>query len=59
MAVERIEHAAKAWVESNFPAVSGIEKARLVLAYGLGMDAGLAEAQQMIAAAIEKVSRGV
>jgi hypothetical protein len=45
--------AAKDWVERNFPGVSGSRKAELIIAYGAGLDAGLAEAQEMIRDAIE------
>ena len=44
----REEHAARNWVESKFPSATGSYKAALILAYGCGMDAGFAEAQQII-----------
>jgi len=43
-----LEHAARTWVETNFPGVTGLAKAALMLAFGAGMDAGLAEATRMI-----------
>jgi hypothetical protein len=43
-------HKAKTWAETNFPAATGTQKAALILAYGAGLDAGLAEAQEIIAA---------
>lgn len=37
------------WVEDNFPGVTdGKEKARLIVAFGAGLDAGLAEAQEVL-----------
>ena len=42
------EHAAKKWVEKRFPTVQGNAKAMLILAYGAGLDAGLAEAQEIV-----------
>jgi len=44
---------AKEWVEANFPAVRGSQKGLMILAYGAGLDAGLAEAQEYIARAQE------
>lgn len=46
--------AAKAWVEEKFPSTTGSEKARLILAYGAGLDAGLAEAQDMVELEIQR-----
>ena len=42
------EHAAKRWVEKHYPTVQGSAKAMLILAYGAGLDAGLAEAQEIV-----------
>lgn len=44
------DHAAKKWVEEQFPTVEGSWKAILILAYGAGMDAGMAEAEEIIRA---------
>jgi hypothetical protein len=53
------KHAAKAWVEERFPSITGNHKAMLILAYGAGLDAGLAEAQEMVQLEIERrVIRG-
>jgi hypothetical protein len=53
------KHAAKAWVEEWFPSITGNHKAALILAYGAGLDAGLAEAQELVAVEIERaVIRG-
>ena len=41
-------HSAKKWVEANYPTAQGAVKAALILAYGAGLDAGLAEAQEII-----------
>lgn len=40
--------AAKQWVEEKFPTATGNIKAMLILTYGAGFDAGMAEAQQII-----------
>jgi hypothetical protein len=42
------QHAAKKWVESNFPTAEGHQKAILILAYGAGVDAGFVEAQDIL-----------
>lgn len=53
------EHAAKRWVEEKFPTAQGNAKAMLILAYGAGLDAGLAEAQEVIEDYIGQVRGGV
>lgn len=45
---EREKNKAKNWVEKNFPNTTGGNKAALMLAYGAGLDAGLAEAQDIL-----------
>lgn len=42
------DHTAKRWVEGHFPAATGNLKAALILAFGMGLDHGLAEAQQIL-----------
>ena len=42
------EHAALAWVETTYPMASGAMKSMLIMAYGAGVDAGLAEAEEEI-----------
>ncbi len=39
---------AKNWVERQFPETQGAYKAGLILAFGAGLDAGLAEAQDIL-----------
>jgi hypothetical protein len=46
------EHKARRWVEEKFPLTAPRTQALLILAYGAGLDAGLAEAQQVIADAL-------
>jgi hypothetical protein len=41
-------HRAKNWVEANYPEAHSSTKALLILAYGAGLDAGLAEAQNIL-----------
>lgn len=53
------EHAAKKWVEEKFPDARPSVKALLILAYGAGLDAGLAEAQEIIADFTEQVRDGI
>ena len=48
------KHAARQWVEEHFPSAAGSAKAQLILAYGAGLDAGLAEAQELL----EEMQRG-
>jgi hypothetical protein len=43
-------HRAKRWVEAHHPAATGQEKANLILAFGAGLDAGLAEAEETLRA---------
>jgi hypothetical protein len=49
-------HVARRWVEQNFPGIGGVEKARLMLAYGAGMDRGMAEISAMVAAWMAEIS---
>jgi hypothetical protein len=42
------EHVAKRWVESKFPECRGPIKAMLIMSFGAGVNAGLAEAQEII-----------
>jgi hypothetical protein len=51
-------HVAKRWVEEHYPSVQGDEKARLILAFGGGLDAGLAEAQEIVLAETESIKQG-
>jgi hypothetical protein len=53
----RQENAAKRWVEENFPHSSGPVKAALILAYGAGLDLGLAEAEEMLVSYRNEVNR--
>jgi hypothetical protein len=48
------EHAARDWVERNFPEYRGGLKAQLMLAYGAGLDAGLAEAGELVELEIQR-----
>jgi hypothetical protein len=41
-------NSAKQWVETHYPTARGTLKSMLILAYGAGLDAGLAEAQHVI-----------
>jgi hypothetical protein len=41
-------NSAKQWVETHYPIARGTLKSMLIFAYGAGLDAGLAEAQQVI-----------
>ena len=51
------DHKARKWVEETYPELEpGAWKAALILAYGAGLDAGLAEAQEIIQQAIERAS---
>ena len=42
------EHVAKRWVESKFPECRGPVKAMLIMTFEAGVQAGMAEAQEMI-----------
>jgi hypothetical protein len=44
----RESHKARNWVEANFPEAHSSTKALLMLAYGAGLDAGLAEAEDIL-----------
>lgn len=52
-------HAAKRWVEEHHPEASGKLKAWLILAYGAGLDAGLAEAQEIMDEVIAELQQQV
>jgi hypothetical protein len=59
---EREQHKALHWVEANYPEARGSLKAALIMAYGSGLDAGLAEAQEILVEearlAFQKAARG-
>lgn len=38
----------KEWVEEHFPAAEGATKATLILVFGAGFDAGMAEAEEIL-----------
>lgn len=51
------DHVAKRWVEAHFPNAEGSAKGALILTYGAGFDAGLAEAQEILEAAVQKMNK--
>lgn len=46
--MEREKNKAKNWVEENYPEAHNSTKALLMLAYGAGLDDGLAEAEDIL-----------
>ena len=51
------DHAARTWVDKNFPGTPTPLRAMLILAYGAGLDAGLTEAQKIVRQELENAPR--
>jgi hypothetical protein len=48
-------YVAKHWVEANFPSAQGNDKASLIIAFGAGLDRGMAEAMEMLAEVSQEI----